>query len=159
MIRRRLRGGTVRRILTVLTTITFLPIIISAQYGTAPNNYYPDNYSGSIFTGIVTETGDNQITLTFTKGSKTDTFTGLFETGCSVPARDGSRMMPIDIPKGTAMTSFFTAITKKVDGKKIKENLIIAISFEVWQGQRAAADKRIIYWCTDNRHLKFRAYQ
>jgi len=69
----------VRELVTLLATITFLPIIVSAQYGTAPNNYYPHNYGGSIFTGVVTETGDNQITLTFTKGSKTDTFTGLFE--------------------------------------------------------------------------------
>jgi hypothetical protein len=93
----------VRRILTILTTTTFLPISMVAQYGTAPNNHYPDNYSGSIFTGIVTEAGDNQITLTFTKGSKTDTFTGLFETRCSVSASDGSRMMPTDIPKGTSI--------------------------------------------------------
>ena len=148
-----------RPILTILTTITFLPITIVAQYGIAPNNYYPSSYSGSTFTGIVTETGDNQITLTFTKGSKTDTFTGVFETGCSVPARDGSRMMPTDIPKGTVMTTFFNARTKKVDGKKIKQNLVIAIAFEVWQGQRAAEDKKMIYSCTEDHYLKFRVYR
>lgn len=142
-----------------LTIVSFLPISMSAQYGTAPNNYYPENYNGSIFTGVVTDTADNQVTLTFTKGGKTDSFTGVFETGCSVPARDGRRMVPTDIPKGTVMTSFFNATTKKVEGKKIKENLIIAIAFEVWQGQRAAEDKKMIYWCTDQRHLKFRAYQ
>jgi hypothetical protein len=157
MIPRR-KGGEVRQILILLTTITFLPIIVSAQYDAAPNNYYPDTYNGSIFTGVVTETGDNQITLTFTKGSKTDTFTGLFETGCSVPSKDGRRMIPTDIPKGTVMTTFFNSRTKKVDGKKLKENLIIAIAFEVWQGQRVADDKKIIYWCTDSRHLQFRAY-
>ncbi len=57
------------------------------------------------------------------------------------------------------MTAFFNATTKKVDGKKIKENLIIAIAFEVWQGQRATEDKKMIYFCTDQRHLKFRVYQ
>jgi hypothetical protein len=149
----------VRQIVTLLTTIAFLPIIVSAQYGIAPNNYYPDNYSGSIFTGVVTETGDNQITLTFTKGSKTDTFTGLFETGRSGPARDDRRMIPTDIPKGTVMTTFFNTRTKKVDGKKVKENWIIAIAFEVWQGQRATDDKKMIYSCTDIRHLQFRAYR
>jgi hypothetical protein len=41
-------------------------------------------------------------------------------------------MMPADTPKGTVMTAFFNATTKKVDGKRIKENLIIAIAFEVW---------------------------
>ena len=148
-----------RELVTLLATITFLPIIVSAQYGTAPNNYYPHNYGGSIFTGVVTERGDNQITLTFTKGSKTDTFTGLFETRCSVPARDGRRMIPADIPKGTVMTTFFNARTKKVDGKKIRENFVIAIAFEVWQGQRVADDKKRIYSRTENPHMRFKVYQ
>ena len=147
------------RVAAFLTIVSFLPISVSAQYGTAPNNYYPENYNGSIFSGVVTDTADNQVTLTFTKGGKTDSFTGVFETGCSVPATDGRRMVPTDIPKGTVMTAFFNATTKKVDGKKTKENLIIAIAFEVWQGQRAAEDKKMIYSCTDQRHLKFRAYQ
>ena len=99
-----------RQIVILLATVFSLAIGVSAQYGTAPNNYYPDN--------------------------KTETFTGVFETGCSVPARDGRRMMPIDIPTGTVMTTFYNAETKKVDGKKIKQNLIIAIAFEVWQGQK-----------------------
>ena len=148
-----------RQTVILLATFFSLAIHVSAQYGTAPNNYYPDSYSGSIFTGIVTETGANHITLTFTKGNKTETFTGVFETGCSVPARDGRPMMPIDIPTGTVMTTFYNAETKKVDGKKIKQNLIIAIAFEVWQGQKARDDKKMIYWCTDSRHLQFRAYR
>jgi hypothetical protein len=156
-----IQGDKVRalRVAAFLTIVTLLPINMSAQYGTAPNNYYPENYNGSIFTGVVTDTADNHVTLKFTNGNKTDSFTGVFQTGCSVPARDGHRMMPADIPKGTVMTAFFNATTKKVDGKKIKENLIIAIAFEVWQGQRAADDKKMIYSCTDQRHLKFRAYQ
>jgi hypothetical protein len=101
---------------------------MSAQYGTAPNNYYPENYNGSTFKGAVTDTADNHVTLTFTNGSKTDSFTGVFETGCSVPARDGRRMMPADIPKGTVMTAFFNATTKKLDGKKIKENRVFSAS-------------------------------
>jgi hypothetical protein len=147
------------RVVAFLTILTFLPVSMSAQYGTAPKNYYPENYNGSIFKGVVTDTADNHVTLTFTNGGKTDSFTGVFETGCSVPARDGRRMMPADIPKGTVMTAFFNATTKKVDGKRIKENLIIAIAFEVWQGQKATEDKKMIYSCTDQRHLKFRAYQ
>jgi len=141
--------------------ICFLSIIVSAQYGTAPNNYYPDSYNGSVFKGVVTETRDDQIILNFTKGSNTETFTGLFETGCSVPTaqQGGPPMMPANIPKGTTMTAFFNTRTKKVDGKKIKQNLIIAIAFDIWQGQKIAEDKKKIYWCTDSHHLQFRAYQ
>jgi len=133
----------VKRIVTLLGTICFLSVIASAQYGTAPNNYYPDSYTGSIFQGVVAETGDDQIILTFTKGSSTETFTGLFETGGSVPTakQGGPLMMPTDIPKGTAMTAFFNARTKKVDGKKIKENVIVGIAFDTWQGQKIAGQK------------------
>jgi hypothetical protein len=148
-----------RLILTSLMMTAFLPIITSAQYGTAPNNYYPLNYSGSIFTGTVTESASDQIALKFIKDSKTEIFTGRFETGCSVPSRDGSRMTPTDIPNGTVMTTFFNTTTKNVDGKKIKQNVIIAISFDVWQGHKASEDKKLIYWCTDQRQLKFRAFQ
>jgi hypothetical protein len=145
----------------LLVAVCFLSIIASAQYGSAPNNYYPDSYNGSIFKGVVTETKDDQIILTFTKGSNTETFTGLFETGCSVPRaqQGGAPMMPADIPKGTVMTAFFNARTKKVDGKKIKENVIIGIAFGVWQGQKVPEDRMTIYWCTNSRHLQFRAYQ
>jgi hypothetical protein len=151
----------VKRSVTLLATICFLSVSASAQYGTAPNNYYPDSYNGSIFQGVVTEARDDQIILTFTKGSSTETFTGLFETGCSVPTakQGGPLMMPTNIPKGTAMTAFFNARTKRVDGKKIKENVIIGIAFDIWQGQKIAEDKKTIYWCTTSRHLQFRAYR
>jgi len=101
---------------------------------------------------------NDQITLTYTKGSKMETFTGVFEKGCSVPSRDGRSMMPTDIPPGSLMTAFFNATTKKIDGKKTKENLILAIAFDVWQGQKVEEDKKAIYWCTDQRHLKFQAH-
>lgn len=147
------------RIETFLTIASLMPIIVSAQYGTAPSNYYPENYSGSTFTGTVAETAGDQVTLTFTKGSKTDRFTGVFETGCSVPSKDGSRMMPTDIPKGTVMTAFFNSRMKKVDGKKINENVLVAIAFEVWQGQKAGTDKKMIYLCTDGRLVKFKIFR
>jgi len=133
--------------------------MVPAQYGSGPSNDCPENYSGSIFTGVVTETQDNQITMTFSKGNKTDAFTGQFEVGCSVPATDGRAMMPVDIPKGTVMTAFFNANTKKVDGKKTKENQVIGIAFETWQGQKVAEDKKKIYWCTKVRQMHFKAYQ
>ncbi|MGA9305471.1 MAG: hypothetical protein WBW31_08715 [Candidatus Sulfotelmatobacter sp.] len=145
---------------TLLLALLFYPIIGCAQYGTAPNNYYPYSYGGSIFRGVVADNKDDEIVLTFTKGSNTQTFTAPFETGCSVPTTPpgGPPIMPADIPKGTAMTAFFNATTKKVDGKKMNENVVIAISFDIWQGKKIAEDKRKIFWCTNDRHLIFRAY-
>jgi hypothetical protein len=68
-------------------------------------------------------------------------------------------MMPPDIPKGTAMTVLFNRRTRKVDGKNIKENLVIGIAFDTWQGQKVPEDKKMIYLCTSNPIVKFRAFQ
>jgi len=144
----------------LLVSLLLSPSVGFAQYGTAPNNYYPNSYSGSIFRGVVTDNKDNQIVLTFANDKDTQTFTAPFETGCSVPTTPpgGPPTMPANIPKGTAMTAFFNTKTKKVDGKKIKENVVIAISFDTWNGHTIAEDKRKIFWCTSDKHLQFRAY-
>lgn len=150
----------ITRTLIVASTSALLAVLAAAQYGSAPNNYYPDKYNGSTFTGVLTEAKDDQIVLSHAKGSKTDVFTGRLEAGCSVPAADNSarRMMPSDIPKGTVVTAFFNSSTKKIDRQKIKENLILAITFDVWQGQEIPEDKRMIYLCTNDRHVQFRAW-
>jgi hypothetical protein len=130
----------------------------SAQYGSAPNNYYPDNYSGSTFTGEVTATSGDQITLIYKKKDKTDTFIGRFETNCSVPSKDHHAMVASDIPAGTVLTAFYDRESKKVNGQKEKENVIIAIAFDVWQGQKVNDDKKLIYSCSKSTHMKFRAW-
>jgi hypothetical protein len=152
--------GTVMHKYALIFAMLFASMGASAQYGRAPNSYYPYSYSGSIFKGVVTENKDDQIVLNFTKGSKTQTFTGPFETGCHVPTTPpgGPPVRPADIPKGTAMTAFFNARTKKVDGKKVTENVVIAISFDTWQGREIAEDKRRIFLCTNDQQLHFRAY-
>ncbi len=143
-------------------TVLFGSLILScaataySQYGTAPSNYYPPNYSGSTFTGEATDTKNDQITLNYTKNSKTETFAGRFERPCSVPSTDGRNMTPSDIPKGTVLTAFFYTEARKVNGQKLKENVILAIAFDNWHGQKVADEKKKIYYCTDVRHLSFR---
>jgi hypothetical protein len=145
----------------LLFALLFLPLIGSAQYGTAPNNYYPSSYSGSVFKGVVTENSDDQIVLTFTKDDSTQTFTARFETGCSVPTTPpgGPPIMPGYIPKGTEMTVFFNMRSKKVDGKKINENVAIAIAFDTWKGHKVSELKRQVFWCVNSQNLQFRAFQ
>jgi hypothetical protein len=147
----------VRRLL--LAAIVYSPILALAQYGTAPNNYYPDAYNGSTFTGVVSEAKDDQMTLTFTKGNKIVTFTGQFDSACFVSSQNGGRMKATDFPVGTVMTTFFNETKKKVNGKKISENLILAISFDVWHGQRIPEEKKMVFSCTENRRLQFKGFQ
>jgi len=124
-------------------------IMAVAQYGTAPNGNFPANYNGDTFTGTVTAAEGDQLTLTYTKGGKTETFVGKLGAGCSVPTTNKSerRMIASDIPQGTVATAFFNRNTKKVDGQKVKENLLIAIRFDVWQGQKIEDDKKKIWPC------------
>lgn len=134
--------------ITVLSLFLF-SISALAQYGTAPEGDFPTGYNGDTFTGAVTATEGDQLTLTYTKGSKTDTFVGKLAGGCAVPTTNNSshRMTASDIPKDTVMTAYFNRVTKKVDGQKVKENQIIAISFGVWRGQKISGDKKKIWPC------------
>jgi len=147
-----------RQIIKAGLTCVLASTTLFAQYGTAPSNYYPDKYNGSTFTGIVTAADNDLLTLTYTKGNKTETFTGRLEAGCSVPRADGSnqRMNATDIPQGTSLQAFFNTVAKKVDQKKVKENVILAIAFDIVNGQKISDDKKLIYLCTNERHVRFR---
>ncbi len=148
------------RVHAAIAALLLSPIIGFAQYGTAPSGYYPISYGGSTFKGVVIENQGNQILLTFTNNATTQTFTATFETGCSVPTNSpsGPPMLPANIPKGTSMTAFFNTRTKKVEGKKIKENVVIAIAFDTWNGHKIAEDKKKIYLCTSDKHVGLTAY-
>jgi hypothetical protein len=142
---------------TVLTLMGFA-ISANSQYGIARNNYYPSKFTGSTFKGAVTESTEDHITLTYTKNDKVQKFNGRFETGCAVPSVSQTKMMPNDIPKGTVRTAFFNGETTKVDGQKVKENMILAIAFDEWKGQKVQEEKKKIYFCTNDKQFQFRAW-
>lgn len=143
-----------------LATLLMFPAFALGQHRVAPNGYYPANYHGDTFTGEVTAANGDEITLTYTKGKKTQTFVGRFETACNVPKADRSpqKLGATDFPKGTVLVAFYNAVSKKVDNKKIKENLIFAVSFDVWQGQKIPDDKKLVYRCSDSTFTTFQVY-
>jgi hypothetical protein len=145
--------------------MVFVIVMVSgaawSQYGSAPDGYYPTNYGGSIFMGkFVKGNPDQTLTLSYTKGSKTELFVGKLQKGCGVPTRDGSKtlMNAPDFPPNSVVTAFFQKITRKEGDKKIKENQVIAISFVEVDGQKIADDKRLIYYCAEQGQMIFRAY-
>jgi len=147
----------------ILTFSTCLQLMLAAtaafaQFGSAPNSYYPDGYMGTTFTGTVTAVKDGEITLTYTRKDKTDTFVGHLEANCNAPTANGKGMVAADLLMGTVITAFFNSETRKVNGQKLKDNVIIAVSFEVWRGQKIPDDKKKIYMCTNNKHLQFKAW-
>jgi hypothetical protein len=104
--------------------IAFIVPRAVSQHGAAPNDYYPVGYSGDTWSGEVTTTNDEtrEITLTFTKGSKIETFTGVLQEGYKAKLKDGTAhdLKPSEIPKGTHLKVFYMPRTKKDGDKKIK---------------------------------------
>jgi hypothetical protein len=110
----------------------FLSAAAPAQHGTAGNGYFPMGYAGDTWTGTVTDTNDEtrEIKLTYTKGDKTESFTGVLKTGLKAKRNDGSETewKPSDIPIGTRIVVYYMAQTKKVEGQKVKFYEIFAFT-------------------------------
>lgn len=113
-----------KMIVLIVTSVVFTIGVYGAQHGTAPPGYYPSNYFGDTWTGTVTSTNDQsrEITLTYSKKGKTETFTGVLQPGFKIPFKDGSMRVlnPSYIPLGTRLVVYYTTRTEKVNGNKIK---------------------------------------
>jgi len=151
-----------KRIVTLLLVVGLFSLPLRAQYGSAPNGYYPYNYAGSIFTGsLESAAADTQeMTLVFTKDSKSQRFAGRLESACGWKDKDGTAhsFKASDIPKGTVLTAFYKATTKKSGGQKITENSIFAISYVELNGKRIPDEKRILISCSDQKFSFFKVY-
>jgi hypothetical protein len=119
--------GSLYLLISLFTIASFaLP-----QHGTAENGYYPPGYNGDTWTGVIQSANDQtgEITLSYTKGGKSQTFVGVPEEGYMVHEHNGqTRLLKMsDIPVGRTVKVWYTPATKKVDGKKITVNIIFLI--------------------------------
>jgi hypothetical protein len=118
-------------------TLYFLILLLTlassalAQHGTAENGYYPPGYNGDTWTGAILSANEqtSEITLSYTKGGKSQTFVGVPEEGYMVHEHNGhTRPLKMsDIPVGRTVKVWYTPATKKVDGKKVTVNIIFLI--------------------------------
>jgi hypothetical protein len=113
----------------------------AAQKGTAPNGYYPGDYSGDTYTGKVVVTEERQITLEYTHKSKTESFTAVAGQPCTVPAKSKPgtvKEVPLlAIPKGSVITVFYsTKKTKEPDGTKREAHVMIGFFFNEVNGEK-----------------------
>ena len=67
-------------------------------------------------------------------------------------------MTAVSIPVGSGVTAFFVTTTHKVDGKRVKENLILAISIDSWGTRKIAEERQGIMYCTKSSTLSFHAF-
>ena len=101
------------------------------QHGTAESGYYPSAYQGDTWTGVVLSASEQtgEITLSYTKGGKSQTFIGIPEAGYLVHEHSGAtRPLKIsDIPVGKIIKVWYIEETRKVGGSKVKINTIFLI--------------------------------
>ena len=114
-----------------LSVCLLLPVLAHAQHGTAESGYWPMGFVGDTWTGVVSTTNEEtrEITLTFTKGDKTQTFTGVLQDGYKVTPRDGSPhvLKVSEVPLGTRLKVYYMPREHKVEGRKVKYYEIIRL--------------------------------
>ena len=140
------------RITLVLLLVVAVVAPLEAQYGTAPNGFYPETYNGSMFEGVLesVDPAKQEFTLLYRKKDKEQRFLGRLEDGCSVPnAKDKTRKMKVeDFPKQSTIVALFKPKTEKqTDGSKVKFSSVFAISFREVNGQRIKEEDWIMYYC------------
>ncbi len=95
---------------------------VQAQHGNAEPGYYPKAYVGDTWQGNVTAVDDQArtLTLTYAKGSKSQTFTVRLAPGLAVHYTDGTSedLKPSDIPIGAMAYAYYTNYSEKVNGKR-----------------------------------------
>ena len=119
--------------------LTALSLIICcgfsfAQKGTAEPDYYPNGYSGDTWTGEIKAADDakREITLSYKKKDKEETFIGVLDEGYAIKMKDGTmhELKVSEIPLGTKIKVYYMTRTKKDDtGSKVKFNQIFKIRF------------------------------
>ena len=148
--------------LRILLAVCFLSNPVLAQYGSAPNGYYPHSYFGATFTGTleVTKGDPQEITLVYSKGAKSERFVGKLETPCHWKTKDGvsHSFENSEAWKNTVLTAFYKMNTKKSGGQKVSENVIIAFSVSEVDGLKVAEGKRIIIYCSKDTAMQFKAF-
>jgi hypothetical protein len=142
--------------------VLFLSIPLLAQKGTAPSGYYPANYFGRIFTGVVEPApgAADEITLVYTKGNTSEKFTGRLESKCSMLRVDGVTIdfTASELPKGTILTAFYTPTTTRSSGKKSTENLIFAIEILQVRGREFLPKYLKAVRCSQRQFSEFKPF-
>jgi len=95
------------------------------QKGTAEPDYYPQNYSGDTWTGVVTAVNEDtrEFTLTYKKSDKEEFFVGVLPKGYTHKMADGTNQ-EIKLPDlmGMKLRVYYMSKTRKVNDQKTKYN-------------------------------------
>jgi hypothetical protein len=116
------------KIMALISFSLLLPLFAQAQQGSAEPGYYPMGFNGDTWTGVVSSTNDEtrEITLTYTKHDKTQTFVGVLKEGYMLKLKDGTphAVKVSEIPMGMRLKVYYMPRERKVDGRKVRYNEI-----------------------------------
>jgi len=106
----------------LLSSVLFLCPGLWAQKGEAEQGYDPPGYAMTTWTGEVTATNDatREITLTYHKGRKTESFVGVLDEGYRYAVKGGGthELKVSEIPLGTRVTTYYMEKEKKLTKRK-----------------------------------------
>jgi len=135
----------------LLVIAFFLWSAALAQKGTAPKNAYryPSNYHGDTFTGEVLRSDDNHLILEYNGTMGSQIFMGRTEGPCmahlKADPKQTKELHLSTIPNKTVVTAYYNP-GKKSTGTK--ENLILAIRFDRWNGRDFTNPRRPLIPCS-----------
>jgi hypothetical protein len=137
------------RIRRVLTFLAFVAVAFG-QKGSAPPGFYPSNYHGDIFTGTVSGSDGDQLTLVYEKGKKRETFVGRIERPCIAPTKAGKakELRLAAIPQGTILTVFYNHERAKEGALEKDSYTIVGIRFDRLNGQELTDPGRPVIPCS-----------
>lgn len=119
-----------RTLLLLATVLLVSTGIVFAQKGTAESDYYPLNYGGDTWTGIVTSVneGTREFTLSYKKKDKEETFVGVLPKEYKHKMADGTfRQFELDDLMGMTLRAYYMSKTRKVNEEKVKYNDVFKI--------------------------------
>jgi alpha-mannosidase len=136
--------------ISILFSLCLMSSVLVAQHRTAPNGYYPPDFTGDTFTGTVvtTDAANETVNLEYRIGQSTESLSVRLNGGCAVPSRTGELMHANNIPQGSVIRAFYTPRTEKHDGKKQKVYAAFGISIVEWHGKTLSeSDRQKVYPC------------
>lgn len=107
--------------------------IAAAQHGTAEPDYYPSGFNGDTWSGEVTAANEDtrEFTLTYTKGSNTQTFVGVLAEGYTVKMKDGRNyLIKMSELMGMHVKAYYITRKKKdANGVKVETHEVFKLKF------------------------------
>jgi hypothetical protein len=126
----RRRNGMSKFVLSV-TLILLCTGISVAQHGTAEPGHYVSGFNGDTWTGEVTAVNEDsrEFTLTYTKGSNTQTFVGVLPQSFTVEMKDGRdyRMKMTELMGMRLKAYYITKKKKDANGVKTETREVFKI--------------------------------